>query len=157
MAKIEKAQEQQEADFFLQERADIVGLKRNQRESVSGYRSRVAGALRADGHIIEAHEALSGKLYDDPEQGPMGPMAGIIGAVAQAMRGKDYSTDPEQKVGDDLATGVLVQHGRDRGDGAITAIFSLLGPEVGIDIIEGLSKSNSQPPLEKHQRKPKKS
>lgn len=86
----------------------------------------------------------------------MGPMAGIIGAVAQTMRGKDYSNDPEQKVGDDLATGVLVQHGRDRGDDAIAAIFSLLGPEVGMDIIEGLSKSNSQPPLEKSQRKPKK-
>lgn len=70
MTKNEKVQTQQEIDSFLQERANIVDLKKNQGESVSAYRSRVAGALRANGHIIEAHEALSGKLYVDPDGDP---------------------------------------------------------------------------------------
>src|SRR3989344_8505546 len=134
-----------EVDFFLQERADMVRLKINPNESVSDFRHRVAGALRGSGHIIEAHEALSGKLYDDPDQGPTGPMTGIFGAVFQTMQGKSYSTDPEQKVGDDIAAGVLAQRGEDPTRSALASIFSLLGPEAGIDLINGMTEKNAKP------------
>ena len=157
MAKLEKIQEQKETDFFLQERANIVGLKRDKDESVSAFRSRVAGALRAKGHIIEAHEALSGKLYDDPEQGPLGPITGIFGAVAQAMQDKSYSKDPEQKVGDDLAVGALVRAGEDPTKAMFASLLSLHGPEASMDVINGLTGQKKEFPPEKLQAKmPKK-
>jgi len=63
------------------------GIHRNKDESPDNYRLRVVGELRARGNFIEAHEAYSGRLYDDPEQGPTGPMAGISGALVQALYG----------------------------------------------------------------------
>lgn len=154
--KNEKPPEQQETDLFLQERANMVGVARNKRESMTAFRRRVVGTLRTRGHLIEAYEALSGKLYDDPEQGPMGPMAGILGAVAQRMQGISYSSDPEQKMGDDLAAGVLVSRGEDSSKSALAAIFSLLGPKTGMDVIDGLTKPKTErPQTNRPQRKRK--
>ena len=99
------------------------------------YRGRVAGELRRQGRLIEAHEAYSGRRHDDPSQGPAGPMAGIFGAVTQAMQGRDYSPhDSERQIGHDITAGVVVRHGR-KADSALGAIFELLGPEAGMDLI----------------------
>lgn len=138
-------------DHFLQERADLVGLTPNLGESVKSYRSRVASELRAKGYIIEAHEAQSGRLYDDPDQGLTGPMTGILGAVAQSMEGVSYSTDPQEQVADDITAGVVKQHGKSKGDSALGTIISLLGPKGGIDLISGLSqpKGPKSPPTPK--------
>ena len=109
------------------------------------YRSRVAGELRRQGHLIEAHEAFAGRRYDDPEQGQTGPMSGIFGAVAQAMQGIDYSPhDPERQIGDDIAAGVVVRHGRDPADSALAAIFGLLGPSAGMDLIDTMHRKGKK-------------
>ena len=60
------------------EYAGHLGLSQKEGESDDAFKSRVAGELRSRGQIIEAHEAHSGRRYDDPEQGPTGPMAGIL-------------------------------------------------------------------------------
>lgn len=43
----------QQVDFFLQERADMVGLKIESGEALANYRSRVAGALRAKDILLK--------------------------------------------------------------------------------------------------------
>lgn len=92
------------------QRAEEFGIERLEEESDENFKYRVAGLLRKQGHIIEAHEAFSGRLYDDPEQSLTGPMAGIIGVIAQAKAGREYSPDdPERQIGDDIASGVLAQ------------------------------------------------
>jgi len=64
-------------------------------------------------------------------------MAGIIGAVAQAMQGRNYSPgDPERQIGDDLAVGVIVRAGEDPAKAAIRKIFGVLGPEAGMDFLD---------------------
>ena len=66
-------------------------------------------------------------------------MAGIFGAVAQAMQGRDYSpNDPERQIGDDIAVGVLVQRGEDPVKSALAGIFGALGPEAGMDFLDAL-------------------
>ena len=96
------------------EYADYLGIKQSEGENEDAFKSRVAGVLKKKGSIIEAHEAFSGRRYDDEEQGATGPMAGIFGAVAQAMQGREYSpSDPERQIGDDIAAGVLAQRGED--------------------------------------------
>lgn len=73
-------------------------------ESVQAFRERVAEQLRRAGYIIEAHEALSNKLYDDPDN-EMG-MLGILGAVAKQYHGKSYAGS---EVASDISAGVVVQ------------------------------------------------
>jgi len=128
------------------EYADYLGVKQGKDETEEAFKSRVAGVLRQKGSIIEAHEAFSGRRYDDPEQGPTGPMAGIFGAVAQAMQGREYSpNDPERQIGDDIAAGVLVQRGEDPTKSALATIFGALGPSAGMDLIEGLRGGKPTP------------
>ena len=84
-------------------------ISQQEDEPNSAYRIRVAGELRQRGKVIEAHEAHSGKRYDDPNQGPMDPMTGIFGAVAQAMQGINYHpSNPERQIDDDLTVGIIV-------------------------------------------------
>lgn len=121
------------------------GIKQKKGESDYAYRSRLAGELKRQGKIIEAHEAFSGRKYDDPKQGQTGPMSGILGAVAQAMQGKKYSPyDPEQQIGDDIAAGVFVRHERGPADNALAAIFGLLGPSAGMDLIDAMHKKSNK-------------
>lgn len=126
------------------EYADYLGIKQGEGENEDAFKSRVAGVLRQKGSIIEAHEAFSGRRYDDEEQGSTGPMAGIFGAVAQAMQGREYSpNDPERQIGDDIAAGVLAQRGEDPAKSALAAIFGALGTGAGMDLIEGLRGKQS--------------
>ncbi|OGZ70762.1 MAG: hypothetical protein A2904_02555 [Candidatus Staskawiczbacteria bacterium RIFCSPLOWO2_01_FULL_33_9] len=116
------------------------GVLRLWAESNDAYRERLSGVLRGSGKIIEAHEVFSGRRYDDPEQGVVGPMAGITGALAQAMSGRDYSPhNPERQIGDDIATGVVVKEGR-KLEESIARIFGLLGPEAGMDFLDSRYK-----------------
>ena len=94
--------------------AEYLGVEQQKGESDDGFRKRIAGILRSSGQIIEAHEVYSGRRYDDPEQGRTGPMAGILGATAQALAGFEYfPNDPERQIGADIAAGVVVSTPRD--------------------------------------------
>lgn len=119
-------------------------IPRRKKESDYDYKSRVAGELRSQGHLIEAHEASSGRRYDDPEQSNInGPMTGIFGALAKALKGVEYSpNDPERQIGDDICAGILVQH--QRKDDGLENIFKVFGVEGGMDIIEALSGRNKK-------------
>ena len=116
-------------------------IPQREQEDDFAYRSRVAGELRRQGKIIEAHEAASGRRWDDPEQGPTGPVAGITGAMAQALQGIEYSPhDPEHQVGDDIAAGVVASAGESQSDAAIGMLFNLLGPSGAMDVIDSMSR-----------------
>lgn len=129
------------------EYASYYNIEQGKGESEDAFKSRVVGVLRAKGSIIEAHEAFSGKRYDDEEQGATGPMAGILGAVDQAMQGREYSpNDPERQIGDDIAAGVLAQRGEDPTKSALTAIFGTLGTGAGMDFIEALRGGDKPKP-----------
>ena len=54
---------------LAQEYGTYYKIERLPEDSDYDYRSRVAGELRKQNKIIEAHEAFSGKRYDDPDQG----------------------------------------------------------------------------------------
>lgn len=75
-------------------------------ESDNTFRHRVAGALRGQGHIIEAHEAQQDAYYDQSDN----VMAGILGAVYQEMNGVAYGSTGERLVGDDIAIGHVVSN-----------------------------------------------
>ena len=77
-----------------------------QREDESDYlfRHRIAGALRDMGKLIEAHEAQRDERIEDSDD----VMAGVMGAVAQAVHGIDYGISGIQQVGCDIAAGELV-------------------------------------------------
>jgi len=90
------------------QRAEEFGIEvQRPGESDSVFRGRVAGRLRDMGHIIEAHEAQTNMLYDDPSGDPM---TGIMGAVAQAMQGRDYHVSGENQIGCDIAAGHYVKN-----------------------------------------------
>lgn len=130
-------------DPYEQARAygEYYDIAQNEEESNEAYRSRVASELRRQGKIIEAHEAASGRRWDDPEQGPAGPLAGITGAMAQALAGFEYSPgDPERQIGDDVAAGIVVNAGPDPAQQAIRELFDILGPEKGMDVLDAFTR-----------------
>ena len=127
---------------LAQDYGPLYNIEQKKDETNDAYRNRLAGELRQQGYIIEAHEVSSGRRYDDPAQGLAGPMAGIIGAVAQAIQGKDHSpNNPERQIGDDIAVGVVVRKGKDKTESAIESIFGSLGVEAGMDLIDGMYKN----------------
>ncbi len=74
-------------------------------------------------------------------------MAGIFGAVAQAMQGREYSpTDPERQIGNDIAAGVLAQRGEDPTKSALAEIFGALGPSAGMDLLDALRGGDKPKP-----------
>jgi len=77
-------------------------------ESDENFKARIGGALRDDGHVIEAHELHRGKLFDDPD-GDDDVITGVTGALAQAMGGFDLGKTGDTQVGDDIAVGLLVK------------------------------------------------
>ena len=120
---------------------EYYGVAQEKDETDKAYRSRLAGELRRRGKIIEAHEIASGRRWDDPEQGPTGPMAGIYGAIAQTMQGFEYSPyDSERQVEDDIAAGVVVMQPRDRSGEAILALFDLAGPDAAMEVLDSFAR-----------------
>lgn len=111
------------------QRAEEFGIAgKGEDEGVSAFRHRVAGALREMGHIIEAHEAQTDRLYNDPGNGLLDdPMTGIIGAVAQVTGGIDYgSSDGIQQVGDDMAVGTVVRLPEEKMNPDVTMLMLAL-------------------------------
>lgn len=85
----------------------------------------VAGALRARGHLVEAHEVIAGRRYDDPD-GSGSVLAGITGAIAvESGLAPRWGSDSERQVGDDIAIGVLLGAPLDPMQRAL----DVLGPE----------------------------
>jgi len=72
-----------------------------EKESDYNFRHRVAGELRDMGKIIEAHEAQQDERYENSDS----VMAGVAGALAQALQGVDYGVSGVQQVGCDIAAG----------------------------------------------------
>ena len=108
------------------QRASEFGIEgQREGESDSNFRDRVSGALRATGNIIEAHEAFNNSLYDDPDGDAM---TGIMGAVAQALQGRNYGAKTgSQQVGDDIASGIVSQSPKDDSAGLFGLLAILLG------------------------------
>lgn len=69
------------------------------------FRNRVANVLRESGRLIEAHEAYQDERYEQSDN----VMGGVIGAVAQALQGTNYSGD---QIGNDIAAGVVARDNR---------------------------------------------
>jgi hypothetical protein len=86
------------------------------------FRSRVAGALRDQGKVIEAHEAQQDARYEDNDD----VMTGIMGAVAQAMQGRNYGRRGESQVGDDIAAGTCVRYPKPEIDPAMALMMIAL-------------------------------
>ena len=115
-------------------------IDRRENESDHMYRSRVAGELRGRGKLIEAHEAISGRRYDDPYQGALGPLTGIMGALNLALNGRNFSSDPERMVGDDIVAGAITRYEDNSGREAIARVFGLVGPGAGMDLLEAMRR-----------------
>ena len=75
-------------------------------ESDTNFRHRVAGELRNQGHIIEAHEAQQNARYDESSN----VMDGIAGAMAMALQGVNYGSTGSRLVGDEIAAGAVVRN-----------------------------------------------
>ena len=106
---------------IAEQRAREFGITGQQAgESDCAFGHRVALELRCAGHIIEAHEAESGHLYDDPQGDAM---TGIMGAVAQTMQGRNYSGD---QIDNDHAAGAVASHPRDEAGDALMVAFAML-------------------------------
>jgi hypothetical protein len=96
-------------------------------ESDMAFRNRVSGRLRDMGHLIEAHEAYSDRLYDDPEGDAM---TGVIGAIAQAMQGRDYGKRGSDQIGVDIAAGLHTQHA-ERSNPSANALMLMMAMLTG--------------------------
>jgi hypothetical protein len=90
-------------------------------ESDVNFINRVADTLRSQGHIIEAHEARTGKFYDDNNEDAM---TGIMGAVAQAMQGTRYGGN---QVGNDIAAGTVAKSPKNEMTAEMALLMVLLG------------------------------
>ena len=105
------------------EYAEYYGIApQGENENSSAFRSRVAGVLRDQGRIIEAHEAQQDARYEDNEQ----VMDGILGAAAQAMQGTHYGSTGERLVGDDIAAGYLVRYPKPKLDPDMALLAMLM-------------------------------
>ncbi|MET0603601.1 MAG: hypothetical protein ABW167_16565 [Baekduia sp.] len=109
-------------------------------EDASAFCQRVAGDLRSLGMVVEAHEALQGRRYDDPNGPSLGErdsvLTGVAGALMNGLHGDIMrSSDGLHQVGDDLALGVVATN-RDKSGEAIAAAFALLGPDA-MDFLGG--------------------
>lgn len=78
-----------------------------------------------DKSIIEAHEAQTNRLYDDPGEHPLDdPMNGIVGALAQALHGIDYHPQGGvDMVGNDMALGTVIRHKEDTSEALMLALM----------------------------------
>ncbi len=92
--------------MITKQRAQEFGIEPQRKsESNLAFRNRVANTLRSMGHIIEAHEAYNNCLYDDPKAA-----TGIMGAVARAVQGREYSGN---QIDNDIAAGAVINKPED--------------------------------------------
>jgi hypothetical protein len=105
---------QAKSEITAQRAADYKLPPQAKDESDSAFRERIAGAIREKGgpdSIIEAHEARTNRLYNEPSDNPMSdPMTGIVGALAQALHGINYHPrNGIDQVGNDTALGTVMR------------------------------------------------
>jgi hypothetical protein len=103
----------------------IPGQREN--ESESAFCARVAGRLREMGHIVEAHEIVTGKRFDEAGGGQV--MTGLTGALAMAFQDRQYSHEGRRMLGDDFAAGTIAQDGRPK-----------MTPEMALLMVEMLGR-----------------
>lgn len=105
-------------------------------ETDRDFRVRIAGALRARGNVIEAHEVLQGRRYDDPDQGALSVIDGVVGATLSALgQGPRLSSDPQRRMEEEAMLGAVALAPPDPM-GEIMARALALGPG-GLDLILG--------------------
>lgn len=90
-----------------------------QGESDFHFRHRVAGVLRARGHLIEAHEVLQGGRWDSEAKGDH-VVDGIVAALSIALQGASLGMNSplgrseaergERALGDEFVLGRLLRH-----------------------------------------------
>ncbi|MEK7543738.1 MAG: hypothetical protein AAB557_02635 [Patescibacteria group bacterium] len=73
-------------------------------ESDKAFRFRISSALRDMGFPIEAHEAYCNALYDQSQD----VLTALYGVVTQETK-RDYGQTDGERVGDDIATGIVVR------------------------------------------------
>lgn len=96
-------------------------------ESDSQFKSRVAGILRDNGLIVEAHEVTQDARWDDPDKGDS-VMDGILGAMAQSLQGVDYNVSGDSQVGADIAAGIFMKSPKkDDSDLGLLLMMALMG------------------------------
>jgi hypothetical protein len=105
---------------ITKQRAQEFGIEQQPGESDAAFRTRVSDELRRQGHIIEAHEAYTDALYDDPQGNAI---TGIVGAVAQEMLDKTYDGNA---VGNDIAAGIVAQAPRYTSSDALLVLMAVL-------------------------------
>lgn len=90
-------------------------------ETNSGFRARVANALRAENMVVDAHEVFSNRFHDEKVgDGETSPAIGALGAAAAALKGMP----PD--MGTDLAAGVyLTEQEKRKNSGADEAMLML--------------------------------
>lgn len=107
---------------ITEERAKEFGIQQQrENETHSAFRYRVSERLRQMGYIIEAHEAQTDHLYDDPNGNAM---IGITGAVAKSIQRKHY---PGSEVATDIAAGVVVSEPENPLRDALLLLFAGIG------------------------------
>ena len=97
--------------------------KQGENESDTAFQSRVSGALRDAGNIIEAHEVAQNKRFD--AEGSDMVRSGIMGAVAMAISNTNYGRSGSSLVGDEIAAGV-VAGAKKRDDSAMLMLAMLM-------------------------------
>lgn len=95
---------------------------RQEGESANAFRERISSALRDRRHMVEAHEAWTGKFFDEDDAA-----TGIIGAVAMRMQGTDYGTHDGNLVGDEIATGHMARAPKSNDEGILLFALPMTG------------------------------
>jgi len=94
-----------------------------EKESDAVFRDRVSGRLRDMGRIIEAHEAQTNMLHNDPSGDPM---VGIMGALAQKLQDRDYHVRGSSQVDCDISAGHFVRNPRRGSLGGISPDLAIV-------------------------------
>jgi hypothetical protein len=105
-------------------------------EDEPDFRRRIAGELRAEGRVIEAHEVLQGRRYDDPDQGSLSVIDGVAGALLSALgEGPRLSAEPWRRMEEEAMLGALALAPPDPMREVIASALAL-GPG-GVDLLLG--------------------
>ena len=94
-------------------------------ESDQTFKERVAGVLRDNNMIIEAHEVIQDARWDDSNKGG-DVMAGVIGAMAQTLQGVDYGVSGNSQVGTDIMAGIYSQSEKPKQTPEEILLFALM-------------------------------
>lgn len=91
--------------------------------------------------LIIAHELECGRRYDDPAvDNVSGPLAGVTGAIAQALGGQPHGYG-RSGVGTEVVLGAYINSGASERDAerndAMRTAFEMLGPDAALRMMGG--------------------